>query len=188
MRDLPSRAGQASIMITTSEFADEYGDWLSGSQPVRRANWLELSLGEMRHQPPLCVSPAARVADVVSEMNRTHATAALVIENNQVLGIFTERDVLTRVLEEGAGLERNVADLMTHSPHVLNESTLLSVALRTLALGGYHHLPVVDQSGYPVALVSLQSIIAFLADQFPNEIMNAPPEKLAYPTTPDGGA
>ncbi|MFT3925911.1 MAG: CBS domain-containing protein [Myxococcales bacterium] len=187
VRDLPDRAGQDPSMLTTSEFADEYGDWLSGSQPVRRAGWLELSLGEMEHQVPLCVVPEARVADVIAQMNRAHASAALVLENDHVLGIFTERDVLTRVLEAGAGLERPVSDLMTRSPHVLTEATLLSVALRTLALGSYHHLPVVDEAGYPVALVSLQSIIAFLADQFPNEIMNAPPEHLAYPPTVDGG-
>lgn len=173
-------------MYTTSEFADEYGDWLSGSQPVRRASWLELSLGEMTHQPPLCVSPTASVGEVVADMNRAHASAALVLDNDHVLGIFTERDVLTRVLESGADMARPVSELMTHSPHVLSEATLLSVALRTLALGSYHHLPVVDQAGYPVALVSLQSIIAFLADQFPTEIMNAPPEHLAYPETTDG--
>jgi CBS domain-containing protein len=173
-------------MYTTSEFADEYGDWLSGSQPVRRAGWLELSLGEMTHQPPLCVSPSATVGEVVGDMNRGHASAALVLESDQVLGIFTERDVLTRVLDSGADMARPVAELMTRSPNVLTEATLLSVALRTLALGSYHHLPVVDQGGYPIALVSLQSIIAFLADQFPTEIMNAPPEHQAYPATSDG--
>ena len=174
-------------MYTTSEFADEYGDWLSGSKPVRRASWLELSLGEMTHQPPLCVAPNASVGDVIGQMNRTHASGALVIENGQVLGIFTERDVLTRVLESGSHLASPVCDLMTRSPHVLTESTLLSVALRTLALGSYHHLPVLDQGGHPIALVSLQSIIAFLADQFPTEIMNAPPERESYPENSDGG-
>jgi CBS domain-containing protein len=173
-------------MYTTSEFADEYGDWLSGSRPLRRAGWLELSLGEMQHQPPLCVSPDAIVSDVIADMNRAHQSAALVLENDHVLGIFTERDVLTRVLECSAALVRPVSEQMTRSPHVLTESTLLSVALRTLALGSYHHLPVVDQGGYPIALVSLQSIISFLADQFPTEIMNAPPEQESYPATPDG--
>lgn len=173
-------------MYTTSEFADEYGDWLSGSQPVRRASWLELSLGEMSHHTPLCVSPSATVAEVVADMNRSHASAALVLEEDKVLGIFTERDVLTRVLVSGADMSRPVSELMTRSPHVLTEATLLSVALRTLALGSYHHLPVVDDGGYPIALVSLQSIISFLADQFPTEIMNAPPEHLAYPPTSDG--
>jgi CBS domain-containing protein len=174
-------------MYASSEFADEYGDWLSGSQPTRRPGWLELTLGEMRHQPPLCVEPSMLVSEVVACMNQARASAALVLEREHMLGIFTERDVLTRVISGHVGLTRPVSDGMTRAPYALSEATLLCAALRTLALGSYHHLPVIDQAGYPVALVSLQSIIAFLADEFPTEIMNAPPERDSYPPTCDGG-
>ncbi len=186
VQDVTDFTGTEQAMHATSEFADEYGDWLSGSQPVRRAGWLELSLGELEHHPPRCVAPDARVAEVIAEMNRSNESGVLVVEHNQVRGIFTERDVLTRVVEASENLSRPVAELMTPSPHVLTEATLLSVALRTLALGSYRHLPVVDQNGYPIALVSLQSIISYLAEQFPTEIMNAPPEHYSYPERPDG--
>jgi CBS domain-containing protein len=189
VRDVTDRAGQDPSMYAPSEFDDEYGDWLTGSGAPRphRAGWLQRSLSEMEHRPPLCVSPDTSIAEVIAEMNRGHESAALVLENDKVLGIFTERDVLTRVVESGEGLSRPVSDVMTSSPHVLSESTLLSAAMRTLALGSYHHLPVVDQAGYPIALVSLQSIISYLADQFPTEIMNAPPAHDNYPAKPEGG-
>jgi CBS domain-containing protein len=148
--------------------------------------WLSQTLGEMHHEPPLCVAPDARVREVIGAMNQARGAAALVLEHGDVRGIFTETDVLTRVVAQPDALDRPVAELMTADPHVLPASTLLSAALRTLALGSYHHLPVVDEAGKPRAVVSLRSIVAFLVEAFPREIMNAPPEQEPYPNTPDG--
>lgn len=177
----------ASTQCTSnSEFSDEYDDWLDGARPDRRTGWLELTLGEMRHAAPMCVAPEAKVSDVIVLMLASRASAVLVLEREQLRGIFTERDVVSRVLTRADGLTRPVADVMTREPNVLPENTLLAAAMRTLALGSYHHLPVVDQGGRPLALVSLQSIVAFLADAFPKEIMNAPPEHQNFPATTDG--
>lgn len=172
----------------TSEYADEYGDWLSGfrSPPSGHARFLECTLGEMQHETPACVGPETPVSEVIALMNREQRTAVLVVERDELLGIFTERDVLMRVVSQPDSLRRPVRELMTPEPHTLPESTMLGSALRTLALGSYHHLPVVDARGVPRALVSLQSIIAFLAETFPEQIMNAPPQGEAYPAEPDG--
>lgn len=172
--------------MLTSEFADEYGDWLEGGPVTRRAGWLHLTLGEMQHTPFLSVPPYMPIEDVVEKMNREHVSAALVIDDGKVLGIFTERDVLSRVISRIDGLFAPVSEMMTADPDVLSEHTVLSAALRALAVGGYHHLPVVNDDGLPVALVSLQTIIAFLADSFPNEILNAPPERESFPPEKHG--
>jgi CBS domain-containing protein len=164
-----------------SEFGDEYGDWLSGTRSVHRQNWLSQTLGEMRHKPVVHVDPASTIEAVIETMNRHHESAVLVMDRDRLLGIFTERDVLVRVVPKIDGLFMTVAELMTPDPQVLTPATLLSVALRELAVGGYHHLPVVDEDQIPVALVSLQTIIAYLAETFPNEILNAPPERESFP-------
>ncbi len=173
--------------MQTSEFADEYGDWLDGRPAARRAGWLNLTLGEMQHLPYLSVAPHTPIEEVVEKMNQEHVSAALVVDEGQVLGIFTERDVLSRVISRIDGLFAPVSEMMTKNVDVLPESTMLSAALRALAIGGYHHLPVVDDDGRPVALVSLQTIIAFLADAFPNEILNAPPQRDSFPPEDHGG-
>ncbi len=167
--------------MQASEFADEYGDWLDGRPSARRPGWLSQTLGEMLHTPFLSVAPQTPIEDVVEKMNGEHASAALVVENGKILGIFTERDVLSRVVSRIDGLFAPVCEMMTKDPDVLPESTMLSAALRTLAIGAYHHLPVVDDAARPVALVSLQTIIAYLADAFPNDILNAPPERDSFP-------
>jgi CBS domain-containing protein len=179
-------------MLTTnqSEFNDEYQDWLEGTGRLKPegGHWYDRTLGEMEHAPVLSVPPNATIEKVIALMNENHQTAVLVTEDGHAVGIFTERDVLTRVLPGKVNPAKAcVGDLMTPRPHVLPESTLVSAALRTLALGSYHHLPVVDQAGHPKALVSLQTIVAYVADLWPREIMNAPPEHEAFPPVVEGG-
>ncbi len=174
--------------MQVSEFADEYGDWLSGDgKSVSRARWLQRSLGEIPWEPPLLVSPNKRISEVIELMQRAKRSAVLVFENGEVLGIFTERDVLGRVIGSDNALLQPVSALMTCSPHVLTERTQLGAALRILALGSYHHLPVLGANKKPVGLVSLQTIVAYLVEQFPNEILNAPPDHDAFPPQEEGG-
>jgi len=167
--------------MLNSEFTDEYGDWLAGARSTQRPNWLRRTLGEMQHPPVLRVHPRTTIDTVIEVMNRHHESAVLVMDRDRILGIFTERDVLVRVVPRIDGLFTPVAELMTTNLHILSPSTLLSTALRELAVGGYHHLPVADDEGKPVALVSLQTIIAHLAETFPNEILNSPPERESFP-------
>ncbi len=174
-------------MHAPSEFADEYGDWLSGSQSRPRARWLMRSLGEIPRDKPLCVPPEAQVAEVIERMQRAGRSAVLVLKNGELLGIFTEKDVLSRVVTSASALSRPISELMTRAPHVLTERTQLGAALRILALGSYHHLPVLNAKKQPVALVSLRSIVAYLAEQFPNEILNAPPDHENFSAPREGG-
>jgi CBS domain-containing protein len=164
--------------MLTSENNDEYQDWLEGSGNAKPnpPAWFNRTLGEIQHAPLLGVAPDMDVATAVELMNDHHQSAVLVLERDKILGIFTERDVLMRVIPQGIDARRTaVRELMTPDPETLRENTLLSAALRTLALSGYHHLPVVDGAGKPRALVSLQTVVRTLIDVFPREIMNAPP-------------
>jgi len=169
-----------------SEFSDEYGDWLEGGRPARRAGWLDLSLSELTACRGLCVSPNTPTEEVVKIMNARRESAVLVVEGERLLGIFTERDVLTRVLPRIDALFAPVCEHMTASPHTLPAETLLSCALRTLTQGKFHHLPVVDSKDRPVGLVSLQTILSFLVDTFPREILNAPVDRESFPPDLEG--
>lgn len=175
-------------MLTTSEFTDEYQDWLEGTAPGKaRPRWFHRTLAELQYAKPLVVGRDAALATVIDLMNAHHQTAVLVLDGERLAGIFTERDVLTRVVSHNIDIHHTcVGAVMTEGPHALGESTLLSSALRTLALAGYHHLPVVDAAGRPRALVSLQTIVRFLVDAFPGEIMNAPPERDSFPPVVEG--
>jgi signal-transduction protein with cAMP-binding, CBS, and nucleotidyltransferase domain len=171
-----------------SEFADEYQDWLGGHAEGRRAPWFDSPVGELDEGPLLKVAPAAALADVIALMNEHHRGAVLVVQGELLLGIFTERDVLRRVVTQGLTLARvQVGELMTANPDTIPEWATLAQALRVMVIGGYRHLPVVDAQGRPKSMVSMRDIIEAVSDAFPKEVLNAPPEKQRFSWRTEGG-
>src|SRR5688572_8887538 len=104
--------------MLTSEFADEYQDWLEGAgAPKPAPRWFDRTLAEVQHAPLLAVPPDTDVATVVELMNLQRQTAVLVMERGELVGIFTERDVLTRVVPPGLDPKQvRVRELMTANP------------------------------------------------------------------------
>ena len=94
------------------------------------------------------------MTECVQRMNELRIGAMLVMENDSLLGIFTERDALTRVL--GAGLEPSrtkIASVMTTNPTCVEPSTPLDEARAIITQQRVRHLPVV-QDGRVVGMVS----------------------------------
>jgi CBS domain-containing protein len=140
--------------VPVSEFADEYQDWLAGQPEGRRAQWFDFPVGELERGPLLFVDPSCSLEQVIILMNEHHRGAVLVVEGDQLVGIFTERDVLRRVVLSRVDLAHTkVRELMTPHPDVLPESATLAQALREMVHGGYRHLPIVDRDGRPSWMV-----------------------------------
>jgi CBS domain-containing protein len=174
--------------VPVSEFADEYQDWLAEQPEGRRAQWFDFPVGEVERGPLLRVAPSDSLAQVVTLMNEYHRGAVLVVEDDRLVGIFTERDVLRRVVMQHLDLAKvTVGELMTRDPDVLPESATLAQALREMVQGGYRHLPIVDARGRPTSMLSMRTIIEFVSEAFPKEVWNAPPEKNRPSRTSDGG-
>ncbi len=162
-----------------SEFADEYQEWLEGAASPRRAGWLDIPITQLELGPVLAVTPDTPVSDCVAQMIRQRRGAVLVLsKGGHLLGIFTERDVMQRVLGPRLDLaDTPVRDVMTRDPDTLEDSATLAQALRTMARGRYRHLAVIDDAGAPRALVSMRRIVQYVCEAFPREIANAPPER-----------
>ena len=95
----------------------------------------------------------------------------------RLVGIFTERDILLRVIDSG----RNPAivplgDVMTRDPESLPFDARIAWALNMMAVGGYRHLPVTDAQGWPTAVLAVRDIVEFLVESFPVEVLNLPPD------------
>ena len=91
------------------------------------------------------VRPDVSVTECVRRMNELRIGAMLVMEDDQLLGIFTERDAITRVL--GAGLDpvsTNVSGVMTKNPVCVSSSTTLEEAMSIVTNQRIRHLPVVE--------------------------------------------
>jgi CBS domain-containing protein len=99
-----------------------------------------------------------------------------VCEAGRVVGIFTERDLMRRVLAVGKPLALAVSEVMTADPVVVQLKETIGVAVKRMEEGGYRHLPVVDEKGHPVGVLSVKRIVHYLVEHFPGTVYNLPPD------------
>jgi CBS domain-containing protein len=124
----------------------------------------------------LAVSGDATVGDVLQLMRTERGSCVLICTDEGALeGIFTERDAL-RWMTEGGSPQTNIRELMTASPKFLKAKAPVGDAIRTMAEGGYRHLPIVDEAGVPQGVLAVRGIVHYLVDHFPNTIYNLPPD------------
>jgi len=121
-------------------------------------------------------------------MKRAHLSCVLVVEHDHLVGVFTERDVLTKVAAQEIDVDRTpVRACMTPNPEWLELDDELVYALHRMSVDGYRHIPLVDAQGRPTALVSMRAIVEYLVVLFPQEILNLPPSPAhSRPRTPEG--
>ena len=68
-----------------------------------------------------------------------------------------------------------VDEFMTINPEYLNPEDPLAYALNKMHVGGFRNVPILNDSGKPVGLISISDIISTIADYFSREIINLPP-------------
>lgn len=133
-------------------------------------------IGKSDPRPAVCVNPRTSVADAIALMKRHGMGCVLVEAERRLVGIFTERDVLFRVV--GSGLDpayTPVSQVMTADPETLTMHDELAWVLNLMAVGGFRHVPIVDDDGRPVAVFSVKHIVERLVEFFPNDVLNLPP-------------
>ena len=109
----------------------------------------------VRNQDPLTLQPHATVREACQHMRERRVGAVLVTEADQrLLGIFTGRDAVHRVLAEGKSAARTkLAEVMTRDPDTMPPGKTAIEALRLMEDGRYRHLPIVED-GKVVGVVS----------------------------------
>ncbi len=113
---------------------------------------------------------------VVEAMKSKNRGAVLVEENGSLVGIFTERDLVSRLDHDDALWSHVlVKDVMTPHPTVVRPYESVAEAMRLLVQGRRRHLPIVDDKGKVLGLLSIRDILAYVASRFPEDMMNLPP-------------
>lgn len=143
-------------------------------------------VGYLRLLPPRFVCPEEPISVAVDLMRREGVGCLLVTRHGRLEGIFTEKDLLTRVLACGRSLASPVAASMTINPATIRLRDSIHAAIRRMERGGYRRLPVLDESSRPVGIVSVKHIIQYLAEHFPSLVYNQPPESRCYPDMAEG--
>src|SRR5215470_4100257 len=108
----------------------------------------------------LTVSRTTTVKDAVELMASAKVGSVIVVDEDRVAGIFSERDVMLRVVLEDRDPKRTtVEEVMTVHVHSISMRTTGDEALRIMVQEHIRHLPVVDEQGRPQAIVSMRSLL-----------------------------
>ncbi len=127
---------------------------------------------EEKHAEIHVVEPDVLVAECVRLMNSKQIGALLVMEGERLVGIFTERDALRRVM--GAGLDPNatkVSEVMSENPYSISPSTRVDDAMSIVTERRFRHLPVVEGDKV-VAMVSSGDLTRWVVQDKVKEIQD----------------
>lgn len=124
----------------------------------------------IRDQKILVGEAGMTVRDAARRMTGAHVGAIMICRDGRLVGIFTERDALVRVLAAGLDPDSTQLDqVMTDHPLAVTPDTLLGHALHLMHDGGFRHVPVVE-NGEPVGMVSARDALGIEMVAFEDEL------------------
>lgn len=124
---------------------------------------------------PLLVAKGSLVKEVIPQMKAKKVGCALVQEKDQLIGIFTERDILQKIVPDPSSLSRPVGEFMSSSLKVLKVNQTVGRVIKLMSEGGYRNLPVVNAGGGILGYINVKDVVRYLASFFPCEVFNLPP-------------
>ena len=141
-----------------------------------------------RLQPttPHAIEDREPVSVAVATMRREKTGCLLVTRSGRLVGIFTDRDLLARVLGPGLPLSIPMAECLTANPVTILAKDTVQTAIKRMEKGGYRHLPVVDELNRPTGILSVRRVVHYLVEHFPGLVYNQPPDPNRVPDLPDG--
>ena len=140
----------------------------------------------LRMLDPVSIGVDGAVRDAIAAMQRGAVGCVVVTAGHRLVGIVTERDILTKVLGNNLPLDTPITDVMTRDPQVISEGYSVARVIRTMYEGGFRHMPVVDEAGKLKGIVSVKRVVEYLVEHFPEAVFNLPPKPVQGMETREG--
>lgn len=131
--------------------------------------------------------PEATLRQAIELMQKSRSGYVVIAKDGKVVGIFTEKEVVGKVLENNVNWGRPVSDFMTQDPPVLRMQDSVGQAIDVMGEKRFYHIPLVDDHGKLVNVISVRTLIRFLAEFYPTEVYNLPPIPFQIMETQEGG-
>lgn len=146
----------------------ELEDPLSNFEPPQYSSPLEQAFAQeavaaIDARPFLQIDSLAPVQAAIELLAESQAGCLLVVEDDKLVGVFTERDVLEKVVEKYARVKSEpVANFMTTEPTIVYETDPSATAVAAIAVAGHRHVPVVDLDERVKGVVSPRRVFEFM--------------------------
>ena len=137
---------------------------------------------------PVTVPPGTSLADCVRAIQRTGTGDSVFVceRDGRLVGVLTERDIFGRIVGGNIDLREPVETLINRSPKTLDLEDTIRDAIVLMQTGRYRNVPLVDEDGRLVGVVRQADIIKYLAESFPEELLNLPPRPHQRMKEPEG--
>ncbi len=154
------------------------------TDPPRRVR--QDSISQLQTDDFVCIEPATPLREAIEKMKEDEGGCAIVCESGRIVGIFTERDLVSKVIGEKVDMNAPVSQWMTTAVETLSSDATIGDAVELMNRKGYRNIPLV-KDGQLYGSISVFDIITYLAESYPKETMNLPPVPAQVMDTQEGG-
>jgi CBS domain-containing protein len=134
----------------------------------------------------VAVSPFTPLAQAIEAMKSDEGGCVIISDDGRVAGIFTERDLLTKVVGQPVDLNSPISEWMQPAVETLSSHATVGDAVKLMNEKSFRNVPLV-KNGELVGSISVFDIITYLAECYPKATMNLPPVPAQVMDTVDGG-
>ena len=138
---------------------------------LRQEQVIHLNLTEFTE-----VKIGASVRTTIEKMRQENHNCAFITDQGKLVGIFTDRDILRKVVDVPDSWDRPIETVMTTNPFTVNSTDPADTALNLMNEKHVRNVPVLDSAGAVIGNLTHYAIVKYLADRFPESVYNLPPE------------
>ena len=126
---------------------------------------------------PVTVPPGTSLADCVAAIQRTGTGDSVFVTqpDGRLVGLLAERDIFGRIVGGDVDLNQPVETMMTTSWHHLHFEETVRDAIDLMKTGRYRNVPLLDDDDHLMGVIRPQDVLKYLAEAFPEELLNLPP-------------
>jgi CBS domain-containing protein len=146
-------------------------------------------LAVLSRRDALSVPPGTVLSECLRAIQRSGTGDSVFVcdADGRLVGVLTERDVFARLVIGAVDVSKPVESLMTTEPRTLRLDQTILDAIELMQTGRYRNVPLVDDDGLLVGVVRQNDIIRYLAESFPEELLNLPPRLHQRMRAAEGG-
>ena len=157
---------------------------LAKTEGLRRIRDDQVNL--MQTDDYVCIEPTTPLRQAIAVMKQDEGGCAIVCVDGRVVGIFTERDLLTKIIGEEIQLDAPVRNWMSPLVSTLTPDATIGDAVDMMDAKSFRNIPLV-KNGKLVGSISVFDVISYLAESYPKATMNLPPTPNQVMDSTDGG-
>ncbi len=114
-------------------------------------------------QTLLIANTTDTVQKIVKTLQKEGQSAVLVYKKKKIVGIVSQRDILYKVAATHKDLSKVKAEeIMTPNPECVKVRAPIAYVVNKMAMGGFRHVPVLDEDGTPLAILTIKHVLVYL--------------------------